>query len=419
MQDFRARAAELDAKDPLARFRDEFVIADPDLIYLDGNSLGRMPKKAAAIARDVVERQWGERLIRSWGEGWYELPQRLGVKIATLIGAQPDEVLVTDSTSVNFFKLVMAALDARPGRYTIVSEDTNFPSDLYLLQGCGRLRPGIVQRTVNCQDGVTIQKESINALLDSDTALLTLTHTSFKSAFIHDMKLITAMAHEAGALTIWDLSHSVGSVPVDLNASSADMAVGCCYKYLNGGPGAPAFLFVRKELQEQLLSPIWGWFGQKHPFDFSVDYEPAPGLSRFLAGTPPVLSMACIEPGVDLLIEAGMDLIRAKSLAQTSFLIELIDARLAPLGFEVSSPRDPAIRGSHVSIRHPQALAIDRALVEEANVIPDFRTPDNIRLGVAPLYTTFAELVEAVDRIARVVESKAFERYVRMAHEVT
>jgi len=419
VHEFRTRAAVHDNEDPLKHFRERFVLTDAELIYLDGNSLGRMPKQATEIARRLTEQQWGDRLIRSWGEGWYDLPQRLGAKIANLIGAQPDEVLVTDSTSVNFFKLAIAALQARPDRSVIVSEQTNFPSDLYLLQGCAQLLTGKRIESVSSKDGITIPPEQIEANLTRDTALLTLSHTAFKSGFVHDMARLTKAAHQVGALSLWDLSHSVGALQIDLNGCNADLAVGCCYKYLNGGPGAPAFMYVRKDLQDQLTSPIWGWFGQSRPFDFDLDYKPAAGLARFLAGTPPIFSLAMVEPGLDLLIEAGMDHVRRKSVQQTEFLIEMIDERLKPLGVEISSPREAHQRGSHVSIRHPNALQIDRALIEEMNVIPDFRTPDNIRLGIAPLYTTYVELVEGVERIAKVIEERRYERYSNLADAVT
>ncbi len=419
MQNFTARAEALDAADPLAKLRDRFVPIEPGLIYLDGNSLGRTPKAAVEVARNAIERQWGDRLIRSWGEGWYDLPQRLGAKIAQLIGAQPDEILIADSTSVNFFKLGIAALQARPDRQVIVSDEMNFPSDLYLLQGCVHLLAERKIRLAESADGIHLPPDSIEENLDRNVALLTLSHTSFKSGFVHDMKRLTAAAHDAGALTLWDLSHSVGAVPVDLNGCNADLAVGCCYKYVNGGPGAPAFLYVRRDLQEELMSPIWGWFGQRQPFEFSMQYTPAAGMAKFLAGTPPVLSMAMIEPGVDLLLEAGMGAVREKSLKQTEFLIEMIDARLAPLGVELSSPRDPARRGSHIAIRHPEALRIDLALIREMNVIPDFRMPDNIRLGVAPLYTNYAELAEAVERVATVIEERRYERYSASGQAVT
>ena len=413
-------ALNLDAHDPLARFRDEFVIDDPQMIYLDGNSLGRMPRRAAERLRQVLDREWGRRLIRGWGEGWFNAPQRIGGKIAQLIGAQAGEVIVADSTSVNLFKLIMAALAARPGRHTVVTEENNFPTDLYVLQGALKLAGAAYRlERLPSADGLTIPTADVLAALNSDTALVTLTHTAFKSGYVHDMATITEAAHRAGALALWDLCHSAGALPVDLNACNVDLAVGCTYKYLNGGPGAPAFIYVRRDLQEGLLSPIWGWFGQKGQFDMKADYEPGPGLRRFLAGTPTLLSLAAVEPGVELLLEAGMDRLRAKSVAQTEYLIALWEAWLQPLGVSLNSPRDSKSRGSHVSLGHPEGLRIDRALIEEMNVIPDFRYPDNIRLGIAPIYTSFADIFEAMSRLRRVIEERLYEKYPSERPEVT
>lgn len=403
------KALTLDRQDPLAGFRERFVVSDPNLIYLDGNSLGRMPREAAAVI-ERVGREWGERLVRGWGEGWYELPRRLGAKLGGLIGAKENEVLIADSTSVDLYKLVMAGLALRPGRTKIVTETANFPSDLYLLQGIAGLTGHEIVR-VSSSDGLTLPPETVEALLDGNTALLTLSHASFKSGFVHDMKRLTEAAHRVGALVLWDLSHSVGAMPIFLNECGVDLAVGCTYKYLNGGPGAPAFLYVREDLQEKLVSPICGWFGQRDPFNFELDYQPAAGISRFLAGTPPILSMAAIEPGLDLLIEAGLDAVRAKSVLMTEFLVELYDHLLASLGVSLNSPRDARQRGSHVSFGHPEGLRIDLALIERMNVVPDFRYPDNIRYGASPLYTSFIELYQGVDRLARVVREKIYEEF--------
>jgi kynureninase len=415
-----AYAHELDRQDELAAFRDEFVIDDPDLIYLDGNSLGRLPRRAAARMREAVEREWGERLIRGWGEGWFGAPQRIGAKLAQLVGAAPDEVLACDSTSVNFFKLVMAALGARPGRHKVVTDDLNFPSDLYILQGALRLAgPDYRLEIVRSDDGLTIDSERLSQAIDADTALVTLTHTAFKSGWVYDMRAVTELAQRAGALMLWDLSHSVGAMPLALGEAGVDLAVGCTYKYLNGGPGAPAFLYVRRELQEQLLSPIWGWFGQKGQFDFELTYAPGPGIQRFLAGTPTILSLAPVEAGIDLTLEAGIERIRAKSTRQTEYLIGLWEALLEPLGVTLNSPRDAAVRGSHISLGHPEGLRIDRALIEELRVIPDFRYPDNIRLGIAPLYTSFAEIHEGIMRLRRALVERLYEKYPAERPDVT
>jgi len=414
MQKSATYARQLDAQDPLAAFRDRFVIADPELIYLDGNSLGRMPVAAAALAADLVQRQWGERLIRSWNEGWWEAPQRLGAKIARLIGAQADEVILADSTSVNLFKLAVAALRARLDRSRILTDDLNFPSDLYVLDGIADLLGGRHRvEIVASPDGIHGPAQALADRLDGDVALVTLSHTAFKSGYVYDMAEITRAVHAAGGLTLWDLSHSVGAVPVDLNGAGADLAIGCTYKYLNGGPGAPAFLYVRRDLQERLGNPISGWLGRATPFDFGLDYRPEAGIRRFLTGTPPMLSLALLEPGVDLLLEAGMDRLRAKSVAQTEYLVALWETQLAPLGFTLNSPRQARWRGSHVSLGHAEALAIDLAMINDLQIIPDFRVPDNLRLGIAPLYTSFVDIHTAVQRMARIVREGLHLPYLR------
>ncbi|GAB4580455.1 MAG: kynureninase [Anaerolineales bacterium] len=449
----------LDEHDPLAGFRARFVVDDPDLIYLDGNSLGRLPRDTVTLARRLVEQSWGRRLIRGWNEGWININERIGDKIALLLGASPGEIAIADSTSTNLYKLALAALRARSGRTKIVTDDLNFPSDLYIFQGLAapftsttlrtgdygfRLRETSAQPSaqdapgpgsggiarspgqtgwhieiIPSPDGIHGPIEGLLAAIDEDTALVSLSHTVFKSAYTYDMAAITAHAHNMGALTLWDLSHSAGSVVVNLNGANADLAVGCTYKYLNGGPGAPAFLYVRKDLQEKLTNPISGWFGQQNAFAFGLDYEPAPGIRRFLTGTPPILSIAPIEIGVDILLEAGMKRLREKSVRQTEYLIALWRELLAPLGFTMNSPADPAWRGSHVSLGHPDAWRIDQALIEEMHVLPDFRKPDNIRLGITPLYTTFAEIHEAVRRIKRVVDERLYEKYDAGAGGVT
>ncbi len=403
-------AKQLDAQDPLARFRDEFIIADPDTIYLDGNSLGRLPKQSAARTRELVEQEWGARLIRGWGEGWFTAPQRIGAKIARLIGARDDEVIVSDSTSVNLFKLAVAALQLKRGRREIVTDDLNFPSDIYVLQGACKIADCSLQ-IARSEDGISVSNDALARAINANTALVSLTHTAFKSGYVYDMRAVTEIAHRAGALMLWDLCHSVGAMPLALNECDVDLAVGCTYKYLNGGPGAPAFLYVRKDLQNELANPIWGWFGQKAQFDFDLNYAPAPGIARFLTGTPTMLSLAPIETSVDLILQAGIERLREKSVQQSEYLIALWEAWLAPLGVSLHSPRDARVRGSHVSIGHPEAWRINRALIEEMRVIPDFRAPDNIRLGIAPLNTTFAEIHEGMTRLRRVIVEKLYEKY--------
>ena len=407
-----AYAQQLDAQDPLAAFRERFVIDEPDVIYLDGNSLGRLPRATRERAQEVVAEEWGRGLIGSWNRHWLDLPQRVGGKIARLVGAAADEVVVADSTSVNLFKLAVAALRARPGRRTVVTDDLNFPSDVYILQSALELLGGDYRlEIVRSPDGMTVPIELLARAIDADTALVALSHTVFKSAFVYDMQAVTALAHGAGALALWDLSHSVGAVPVALHEADADLAVGCTYKYLNGGPGAPAFLYVRRDLQGQLRNPVGGWFGHQDPFGFALEYEPTADVRRFLTGTPPVVSLALVEPGVDLVLEAGMERVREKSVQQTEYLIGLWEAELRPLGYRLSSPREAERRGSHVSLSHPEGYRINQALLEQLRVIPDFRLPDNIRLGICPLYTTFTEIHTAVAALRAVVADRLYEHY--------
>jgi kynureninase len=417
----REYALQLDGQDPLVSYRNQFVIDDPDLVYLDGNSLGRLPKAAIERATRIVEEEWGRDLIRGWNKGWWEAPARVGDKIGQLIGAGPGQVIVSDTTSANLFKLTMAALSLHPDRKRIVTDTLNFPSDLYILQGCVQLlsRNHEIVRIDSRDGGITPDLERLDKSINGDTALVTLSHVLFKSGYLYDMAAITELAHRRGALVLWDLSHSVGALPIELDRCKADFAIGCTYKYLNGGPGAPAFLYVNKSLQEKITSPIWGWWGQDQPFAFGLDYSPAPGINRFLAGTQPMLSLLTMETALDPLLDAGMDAIRLKSVSMTEYASFLTDTLLAPLGFSLGSPRDPARRGSHLSIRHAEGYRINRALIDEMNVIPDFREPDNVRLGFAPLYISYAEVWEGFDRIRKVVVEKRFQKYPQQRLMVT
>jgi len=417
----RSFALELDAQDKLASYRDAFVITDPDLIYLDGNSLGRLPKAAIERAKQIVEEEWGNDLIRGWNKGWWEASARIGDKIGQLIGAAPAQVIVSDTTSINLFKLTMAALTLRPERKRIITDTMNFPSDLYILQGCAQLlgNKHEIIRIGSKDNDLTPDLAALESAINEDTALVTLSHVLFKSGYLYDMKKITEMAHRKGALVLWDLSHSVGALPIELDDCNADFAIGCTYKYLNGGPGAPAFLYVNKSLQEKSSSPIWGWWGQSQPFAFGLDYSPASGVARFNAGTQPMLSLLTMESALEPHLQAGMDSIRAKSIILTDYASFLTDNLLSPFGFSLGSPRDSAVRGSHVSIRHADGYRINRALIEEMNVIPDFREPDNLRLGFAPLYLSFADVWEGFDRIKRVMEEKRYEKYPKQKLTVT
>lgn len=406
-----------DLADPLREYRDQFVHSNENLIYLDGNSLGRLPLGSKEMINQVVNEQWGDRLIRSWNTDWLDINRRIGSKIAKLIGAKPHEVILTDSTSLNLFKLAYGSLKLQgEGRTRIVSDTLNFPSDLYILQGLidlfGNRHELVLAKS---DDGIIVKVDDVSSLINSNTSLVSLSYVSFKSAFKYDMDAITRIAHDHGAHIIWDLSHAVGAVQVDLNDSQVDMAVGCTYKYLNGGPGSLAFLYVREDLQDKIINPVWGWFADANPFDFEMQFSAAKGINRFLTSTTPILSAASTEPGIDLLLEAGIDSIRDKSVQQTQFLIGLVDQLLVPLGFSLSSPRNPEQRGSHIAISHTEAYRITQAMIHPLKdnliVIPDFRAPDIIRLGIAPLYTQYQDIYYCVLRIREIVETHEYKQY--------
>lgn len=381
--------AECDRQDPLASFRDRFHVPE-GIIYLDGNSLGCLPRATVERMQTVITQEWGQGLIRSWNEAdWIGLPQRLGGKLAPLLGAQANEVLITDSTSINLFKLAAAAIKLRPGRHKIITEPGNFPTDRYILQGLSDFMAGEPEL-------VTLPLEDIPAALDDDTALVVLTHVHYKTGHRRDMETITGQVQAAGALMLWDLSHTAGAMPVDLNGTGVDMAVGCGYKYLNGGPGAPAFVYVRADHQSDLQQPIYGWFGHAEPFAMSDDYAPHAGLERTLTGTTGVLGASALEVGLDLFADVDMEALRVKSVAMTRQLIEGIESRCADFGFVLASPRTDAERGSQVSFHHPEGYAIMRALIDRG-VIGDFRAPDIVRFGVAPLYLRYQDIADAVD----------------------
>ena len=416
----RSECLELDSRDPLAPLRAQFALDRVDaagIIYLDGNSLGVLPKTAIARARAVVENEWGLGLIRSWtAAGWIDLSQRIGDKIAPLVGAGPGEIIVADSTSVNLFKALSAAVALNPGppspqaparqsRVRIVSERANFPTDLYIAETFARERG--LELTL-------VDHHEIASHLDDRVAILMLTHANYRTGRMHDMAGLTRSAKDAGAITIWDLAHSAGAVPVDLHGAGADLAVGCGYKYLNGGPGAPAFIWVHPRHTERLdregwCPPLSGWLGHAQPFAFEPHYQPAKGIQRFICGTPPVLSMAALECGVDTVLAAGahggMTAIRQKSLALTDLFMRLVEERCAGRGFTIVTPREPSQRGSQVSIAHPDdGYAIMQAMIARG-VIGDFRPPDILRFGFTPLYTRFVDAWDAVDRLQQVMTS--------------
>jgi kynureninase len=404
----RSDAAALDAADPLAGLRDLFEVGQvvgnrDEPIYLDGNSLGRLAHATRARLADAVD-EWGRRLIEGWQE-WHGLAVDVGDRLAaTVLDAGGGQVAVTDSTTVNLYKLADAALAARPGRRVIVGDREDFPTDRYVLEGLAAAR-GAELRLLDSDAVDGLDPDAVASAVDRDTALVCLSHVNYRSAARADMATIGALAHHQGALMLWDLSHSAGAVPLHLDDDGADLAVGCTYKYLNAGPGAPAFLYVRRELQEELRQPIWGWFGQRDQFAMGQGYDPEPDIRSFLAGTPPVLGLIAVDAGLEPFARAGIDRLWAKSLALTGLLIQLHDAWLAPLGCRLASPRDLGRRGAHVSIGHEEGWRLCRALIERAGVIPDFRAPDVIRLGPAPLYTRFVDVWDACDRLRRLLDS--------------
>jgi kynureninase len=406
----RNDAEHRDATDPLAALRTQFVIPDDKLIYLDGNSLGRLSKASLDRVQEVVAGEWGGRLIRSWNERWQTLPQEVGDFLGQhFLGAAPGQTVVSDSTSVNLYKLASAALDARPGRDVIVSDLNNFPTDRYVLEGLAAAR-GLELRLVEFDELLGPTAEQLREVLDERTALVSLSQVDYRSAALADLTAVNEAVHDAGALVLWDLCHSAGSVPIELDASGTDFAVGCTYKYLNGGPGSPAFLYVNASLIESVRQPIWGWYGQADQFAMGQGYDPVPSATRFLVGTPQVVGVSLVDAGARVLADVGIKPLRDKGVALTEFAIELFDEWLAPAGFGLGSPRDAAVRGNHISVRHPEAYRICRALIEQHDVIPDFRMPDRVRLGMAPATTRFVDVWDAFDAMRRIVETKAYEQ---------
>ena len=379
----RDEAAALDLADELAVFRQRFVLPE-GVIYLDGNSLGPLPKATPARIEQVIHQEWGQSLIRSWTDhGWIDLQFRIGDKIGRVIGAQPGTTVVADSTSVNLFKLLAAALDRRPGRAVILTEQGNFPTDLYMAQGLiALLQRGHQLRAV----------PDVAAALDNSVAVLLLTHVNYRSGAMHDMAALTRAAHDAGALVLWDLSHSVGAIPLNLDTDQVDLAVGCGYKYLNGGPGAPAFLYIAPHMQAELRLPLTGWLGHAEPFAFESTFRPAAGIARAVVGTPPILSLAALEVGIDISLDAPLQALRAKSLHLADMFIDLMQAQP---DFTLLTPRDHAMRGSQVAFAHSDGFPIMQALIERG-VIGDFRAPNILRFGLAPLYLRHVDIYDAV-----------------------
>jgi len=380
----------LDAADPLASFRDRFMPLEPGLVYLDGNSLGR-PAKASLERVAAIGEAWAQRMIRGWGDGWLELPLTVGDLLAKdILGARPGEVAVVDSTTVNLYRVAAAALKARKPRRTVVIERSEFPTDRYVVEGLARER----DLEIRWLDGDPVEgltTDQIAAALDADTALVILSAVNYRSAAMVDIRAVTDAARDPGALVLWDLSHAAGAIPIDLEANGVNLAVGCTYKFLNGGPGAPAFLYVRRELQDELSPPIQGWFAQREQFEMGPAFERQRGIGGWLVGTPAIISLTAAQAGIELVAEAGIEAIRAKGIALGEYAIALTDAWLAPLGCSIGSPRDSTRRGSHVAIRHPEARRLTGELIAR-RVIPDFRAPDSIRIGLSPLTTSFEDV---------------------------
>ncbi|WP_309646019.1 kynureninase [Phenylobacterium sp.] len=393
----RAAAEALDAADPLAAFIDEFALP-PGVIYLNGNSLGPSPKAALARVTQAATEEWSRDLITSWNRaGWFLLPYRLGDKIAGLVGAEAGEVVMTDGTSLNLFRMVATTLAMRPDRKVIVMEGSNFPTNNYVVQG-------LIETLGRGHEIRFAEKDEIADAITDDVAAVVLTQTHYKTSHILDMAAITARAHAVGALTVWDLCHSAGAMPVDLNGCGADFAVGCTYKYLNGGPGSPAFQFVAKRHQGVVAQPLTGWWGHGAPFAFDRDYAPASGIGRTLTGTQPILSMVAAEAGLDIAERAGLEPSRAKSRAMGALFLSLVEARLGDAGFKLGSPADAEARGGHIALEHPHGYPIMKALISRG-VIGDFRAPTTIRFGFSPLYLRYVDIWDAVETLRDIVET--------------
>ena len=405
-------ATELDANDPLAGFRDRFVhnSSEPELIYLDGNSLGRQPRSVADVLTRIVDHQWSDRLIRGWNEGWLDIAEGVGDLIGELLGANPGEVILAENTSVCLYKVAVAALREQPSRQKVVTDDENFPSDIQILRSaCRSAGSGQTVQIVHCSEARDPTGVLVDAI-DESTAVVSLSHVTYRSGWRWDLEAVNRAAQDVGALVVWDFSHSVGAIPIDVAAQGVDVAVGCTYKYLNGGPGAPAFIYVSSR-RDNLSNPIRGWFGSDKPFDFDHQSPSAGSIQRFLTGTPNIVSAALIQPGVDLLLEAGIEQVYEKSVRLSERFMALCDTQLSEFGFEIRTSRDPQWRGSHVAVFHPDAQAVGLALLNEQSVITDFRPPDLLRFGFAPLYIRFADVDATVSRIIDVVAGGGIDRW--------
>ncbi|NNA52759.1 kynureninase [Pseudomonas lactis] len=403
----RSHCQALDAQDPLASLRAQFALPE-GVIYLDGNSLGARPVAALERAQQVIAEEWGNGLIRSWNSaGWADLSQRLGNRLAPLIGARDGEVVITDTTSINLFKVLSAALSVQrqrtPARKVIVSEASNFPTDLYIAEGLAELlQQGYSLRLVN-------SPAELPQAIDADVAVVMLTHVNYKTGYMYDMAALTALSHECGALSIWDLAHSAGAVPVDLHQANADYAIGCTYKYLNGGPGSQAFVWVNPALVDVVRQPLSGWFGHTRQFAMEATYAPSAGIARYLCGTQPITSLAMVECGLEIFAQTDMASLRRKSLALTDLFIALVESRCTAHGLELITPREHTRRGSHVSFEHPEGYAVIQALIARG-VIGDYREPRIMRFGFTPLYTRFTEVWDAVEILGEILDKRTWDQ---------
>lgn len=402
----------LDTQDVLKTFRKEFY-HNSNEIYLDGNSLGKLPVKAKDSINNVVENQWGQNLIRSWNDHWLSLSARIESKLATLLGGSPDELKVGESTSVNLYKLIHALLSSTIVPKNLITDSLNFPTDVYIMEGLAKQFHCNPTTIVSYSSDLKADLNLLKKEIKENPGIVCLSLVSYKSSWLYPMRSLNEYAEENNSIIVWDLSHAVGVVDVHFIESKTKIALGCTYKFLNGGPGAPSFIYIKKDLISRLNSPIQGWFGHEKPFDFSLPFIPAKGINRFDAGTPQILSMVAMEAGIDLTIQAGVKRIRQKSQAQTQFLVELINLKLHPYGFEIETPSNSNERGSHITLKHKESWRICKALIvgkaAGVKVIPDFRPPDYLRLGVAPIYTSYLDLFLSIERIEQIMQTREYE----------
>ena len=413
MSEFQTAQA-LDKKDPLAEFRTYFVLT-PNEIYLDGNSLGKLPKAAQKAVQDTVAKQWGERLIRSWNEAWLELPSRLAEKYAKLLQVSKEEVIIGESTSVRLYQVLHALAKSDLSPKHLGTDNLNFPTDLYVMEGIAQDFSFGEMTQIDYGQEIEADLEILKTTIKEKPGIYCLSLVSYKSSYLYPMKVLNLWAEQHRSILVWDLSHAVGAVTIDLKETATKIAVGCSYKYMNGGPGAPAFLFIQKALQRKLANPIQGWFGHKNPFAFESDYHPNQGIDRFASGTPPILSLQAMEAGVDLALKAGIKNIRKKSVLQSEFFLEGVQEKLLPLGYQLESPTDPECRGSHVTLSHPASWEICQSLLQgtskDSKIIPDFRPPHFIRFAITPLYTRFEELQKVIFRLESIVLTKEYQKF--------